>query len=127
MPVPPRWCGYAAIRPQRNAPSGGRANDASAGLERRFAVAASQSLNEASEAARAVTAHLGLAAIAVVELPRPVGFPGFGRDEKKQAIGTNAALAMAQPDHLIARELDVLGPIVDEHKVISGAVHLGKL
>ena len=105
----------------------GRANDAGAGLERCFAVGAGQSLNEASETARAVPAHVRLAAITVVELPRPVGFPGFGRDQEKQAVGTDATLAMAQPHNLIARELDVLGPIVDEDKVVPGAVHFGKL
>ena len=67
-----------------------------------------------------------------------VGPNGYGKTNLVEAlwysstlgshrVGADAPLAMANPHHLIAGQLDRALPVVDEHEIIPGTVHLCEL
>jgi hypothetical protein len=83
-------------------------------------------LHKPGKAARTVAAHFTGATVAVVELPRPIGLRGACRNEQDDAIGSDSAMSIANAHDLIAAELDLSSPVINEHEVISSAIHLGE-
>jgi len=90
----------------------GGGDDAGSGFESGSAVGPGLPLNIAGKTTGAIPAHIRRAA--------------FAGDQEEQAIRTDAALAMAQFDDILCSEVDVPFPIIDQHEVVSGSVHLGK-
>ena len=103
------------------------ANDSRAGLEREIIFLPGDFLHVAREATRAVAAHVSHAAVAVEEFPRPVRFAARARNEQHHAVRADAAMTVAQPHDLLAREFDFARAIVGEDKVIARSVHFGEL
>ena len=104
-----------------------RGNHAGGGFKTDPLVRTGQPLDETSEAARAIAAHLSAAAIAVVEIPAPIRGAGGIRNQQHQAVRPNPALAVAEMGHLFGRQRECAIAIVDQHKVVARAVHLGEL
>ena len=88
---------------------------------------AGQLLHEAREAARAVAAHLAGAAVAVIEVPGPIRLARSRRHQQEDAIRPHAAMPVAEPHDLVAGKPDLSCPVINEHKVIPRAVHLGEI
>jgi hypothetical protein len=87
---------------------------------------AGEPLDKAGETARAVAAHFTGAAIPVIEFPSPVGFARGAGDQQDYPIGAYTALAIAQPHDLVAPELALLLSIIQQDKIVSGAIHFGE-
>ena len=83
-------------------------------------------MDKTRKATRAVAAHFAGAAIVIVKLPRPIGLPRGARNEQYETIRADAAMSIAKVHDLVAAQADALRPIIDEHKIIARAVHLGE-
>ena len=77
---------------------------------------------EAREAARAVAAHVGFAAVSVVVAHAEVRAVLRGLDGE-QAVGPDAAVAVAQAGDLRAGEGGLAVAVIDHDEIISGPVH----
>jgi len=81
---------------------------------------------EAAEAARAVAAHFGFAAVGVVVAETEIrAFPGGLHGE--QAVGADAAIAVAERGDGVGVEVDGEVAVVNDDEVIAGAVHFEKV
>jgi hypothetical protein len=83
-------------------------------------------LDKSRETTGTIAAHIGCAAIVIVKFPRPIRLAGARGHKHQQTIRADAALAVTNPHHLFRAELNCPLPIIDQHKVISRTVHLGK-
>jgi hypothetical protein len=85
-----------------------------------------QMIDEASKAACAIAAHLGLSAIGVVVAHFEVA--SFrGRLNAEQSVSSNAAMAVAEFFDLRGGEGKAEVTIVQHDEVIAGAVHFGEV
>ena len=101
-------------------------NNSCLGLERKIIWIFCPPLHESGKATRPVAAHFTGAAVAVVEFPCPMRFARSTWDQNHNAIGADAAMPIAQTHDLIATELELLRAIINQHKVVAGAVHFGE-
>ena len=83
-------------------------------------------IDEATEAAGAVAAHFGFTAVGIVVAHFEVAAFGGGFDEE-EAIGTDAAVAVAEACDLVSGEGEAEVPIVEHDEVIPGTVHFDEL
>jgi hypothetical protein len=83
-------------------------------------------IDETAEAAGAVTAHFGFTAVSVVVTHFEVTAFGGGFDEE-EAIGTDAAVAVAEAGDLVSGEGEAKVTIVEHDEVIPGTVHFDEL
>jgi hypothetical protein len=103
-----------------------RADHAGLRLEgHRRGCAAGHAPGEPREAPRAVAAHLGLATVGIVVAHAEVGSVPGGLDSK-QAVGADAAVAVAKAGDLVARDVEGAVAVIDHHEVVAGSVHLGE-
>src|SRR5438045_7287824 len=91
----------------------GSGYNSGAGIESRLAVWSGFSLNEPGEATRPIAAHVGAASVAVVKFPGPIRLAGGAGNQKEEAVCADAALAMADPDDLLAGKLNIPVAIID--------------
>ena len=81
-------------------------------------------MSEAGDAARAVAAEVGFGAVGVVEAHAEVGGGGGGGLEEDEAVGADAAAAVAQvADVGGVGGGEGEGAVVDEDEVVAGAMH----
>src|SRR4051794_16104654 len=93
----------------------------------RWAICARLARHESRETTRPVAAHLGRAPVAIIEFPGPLGFAGSIWHQQEKPISADPALTVTKTNDLIAGKLDLALTIIDEHKVVPGAVHLRKV
>ena len=79
-----------------------------------------------AEATSPVAAHLTCAAVAVIKLPGPIRLTRNAGGQQNDTVSPNAAVAIAKANDLLPAQLDLVLPIVDQNKVIAGAVHFGE-
>src|SRR5690606_5731876 len=84
-----------------------------------------EKVDEAGEAARAVAAHFSLAAIRIV-VAHAVVAPVLGGLHDEQAIGPDAALALAESGDLGAVEGEGQITVVENDEIVPRAVHFPK-
>ena len=81
--------------------------------------------NVPRETPGAIAAHLGITAVSVVKVPRPVdAFAAVAKQD--EAVGADATLAMAQLCDLIARKGYAAFAVINQHEVVARTVHLGE-
>src|SRR5438093_8549095 len=95
-------------------------------FEREIAIMAGPPLHKTRKAPRAIAAHFTGAAITIIELPGPIRLPRMARNQQNDTIGANTAMAITQPHDLVALQFNRLLAIIDEHKIIARAIHLGE-
>ncbi len=88
---------------------------------------ARQTAHKTSETAGAVAAHFGRTAVAVEEVPGPIGFAGRARFQQNDAVGADALVPVAQAGDLRGLQLQEARAIVDQDEIVARAVHFGKV
>jgi hypothetical protein len=96
------------------------------GLKAEVTALSSALLDKPRKTTRAIAAHFGEAAIVVVKLPRPISLSRDAGNEEYEPIRANTTMPIAKAHDLTAAEADGLRPIIEEHKIIARAVHLGE-
>jgi hypothetical protein len=105
----------------------GGCDNAGDGLESQLSGGAGDFLNEPRKTPGAVPAHFAAAAVAIKELPSPVRFPRFARDQQDDAVCSNPAVTIANADNLLAVEPPRICPVIDQNEIVAGPVHLCKI
>src|ERR1051326_1361990 len=103
-----------------------RSDDSGLRFEGEIAMVARSPLDKTREAASAIAAHFARAAVVVVEFPGPIRFTRSKRHQNYRPVSANAAMPVAQSDDLVAGQLDGLCPVINQHKIISRAIHFGE-
>ena len=99
-----------------------RADHAGGSFEGNFLKRTGGAVRESCETTRAVAAHLGLAAVGIV-----IAHPEIGAVrrtlEEEDTIRADAAMPVADPRDLLAREREIARTIVEQDKIVARAIH----
>ena len=99
-----------------------RADHAGGSFEGKLFQRPGGAIRETRETARAIAAHLGLAAVGVVIAHPEIG-PVRRALEHEHAIGPDPAVPVADARDLLARQREVARAIVEQDEIVARAVH----